>query len=771
MPHAPDRVQTALAERYRLEREVGRGGMATVYLAHDLKHRRLVALKVFHPDLAAALGPERFEREVDIAARLSHPHILALFDSGRVPAVAGDHGMLYYVMPFVNGESLRARLQREGALAVDEAVRVAVDVAGALAYAHAQGIVHRDIKPENVMMHEGEAMVTDFGIAKALSDADGATLTRTGFIVGTPAYMSPEQAAGDVIDGRSDVYSLACVLFEMLTGIQPFEGGALAALTRRLAEPPPSTRVHRSDIPAEIDRVLVEALSRAPEARRTAAEFAAALRAAAARPTASPAASASAPADTRAPVGPAVTPAGGGSIVVLPFTNLSPDPESEYFSDGMTDELISALTRVEGLRVVSRTSAFAFKGKPQDVRAIGYQLNVRAALEGSVRTAGRRLRVTVQLTDCISGYQLWSEAYDRDVEDVFRIQEEISRAIVSALRVRLLGPEVTHLVRPATDDLEAYTLYLKGRQLWNRRTEEALRLGLRHFERALERDPNYAMAHFGLADSYCLLGFYTALPPEEAFPRARSAALRALELDPKLTEALPTIAYVNMYHTWNWGEAEQEFRAAIRGNPGYATGHQWYGNFLALLGRVDESIAEFGKAVALDPLSPIKGAALAWGYYLGRRYREAIELARRALELDPAMAVTHLWLGMALDQAGAPDDAVRSYEDGVRHSKGEPLGLAFLAHGLARAGRIDEARARLAELEEMRSRRYVSAYDLAVIHTGLGDTEGALDLLQRGYEERTHWMALLQVEPRLDPLRSHPRFARLLERMQLAPNH
>jgi tetratricopeptide (TPR) repeat protein len=340
---------------------------------------------------------------------------------------------------------------------------------------------------------------------------------------------------------------------------------------------------------------------------------------------------------------------------------------------------------------------------------------------------------------------------------------------VSALRVRLLGPEVTRLVRPATDDLEAYTLNLKGRQLWNRRTEESLRLGLRHFERALERDPNYAMAHFGLADSYCLLGFYTALPPEEAFPRARSAALRALELDPKLTEALPTIAYVNMYHTWNWGEAEQDFRAAIRANPGYATGHQWYGNFLAVLGRFDESIAEFGKAVALDPLSPIKGAALAWGYYFGRRYREAIELARRALELDPAMAVTHLWLGMALDQAGATDDAVRSYEEGVRHSKGEPLGLAFLAHGLARAGRIDVARARLAELEEMRRRRYVSAYALAVVHTGLGDAEAALDLLQRGYEERTHWMALLQVEPRLDPLRSHPRFVRLLQAMRLEP--
>ncbi len=306
--------------------------------------------------------------------------------------------------------------------------------------------------------------------------------------------------------------------------------------------------------------------------------------------------------------------------MVLPFANLGPNAESEYFSDGMTDELIGALTRVEGLRVVSRTSAFAFKGKHQDIRAIGAQLNVRAALEASVRTAGRRLRVTVQLSDCTSGYQLWAEVYDRDVEDVFKIQDEISRAIVSALRVRLLGPEVTRLVRPATDDLEAYTLCLKGRQLWNRRTEEALRIGLRHFERAVERDPNYAMAHVGLADSYCLLGFYTALPPGEAFPRARAAALRALELDPKVTESRPTLAYCSMYHTWDWEEAEREFQAAIRGNPGYATGHQWYGNFLAVLGRFEESMAEFGTAVALDPLSPIKGAALAWGHYFARRY-------------------------------------------------------------------------------------------------------------------------------------------------------
>jgi tetratricopeptide (TPR) repeat protein len=436
----------------------------------------------------------------------------------------------------------------------------------------------------------------------------------------------------------------------------------------------------------------------------------------------------------------------------------------------MTAELISALTRVEGLRVVSRTTAFAFKGKPRDVRSIGAELNVRAALEGSVRQAGRRLRVSAQLTDLSSGYQIWSEVFDRDVEDVFAIQEEISRAIVSGLRVRLLGPDATRLIRPATDDLEAYTLYLKGRQLWNRRSEEALRIGLRHFERALERDPIYAMAHAGLADSYCILGFYTALPPGEAFPRAREAAHRALELDPKLSEARPTLAYVTMYHQWDWAEAERQFQAAIRASPGYATAHQWYGNFLAILGRADESRSEFGKAVALDPLSPTKCAALGWGLYFGRQYQEAVAQCRRALELDPGMAVTHLWLGLALDQQGQLPQAVAAYEESVRLSPREPLGIAFLAHGLARAGRTDEARARLAQLEEMRAERYVSAYDLAVIHVGLGETEAALALLQRGLEERTHWMALLGVDPRLDPLRPNPVFQGLLGALRLEPH-
>ena len=498
-------------------------------------------------------------------------------------------------------------------------------------------------------------------------------------------------------------------------------------------------------------------MARDPERRLTAQEFSAALVEARSNRLTAPVSAESA----RGP--------GSGSIVVLPFANMSPDPDTEYFSDGMTDELITALTRIEGLHVVSRTSAFAFKGKPQDVRTIGSQLNVRTALEGSVRKAGARLRVTAQLTDVTTGYQLWSESFDRDLEDVFAIQEEITRAIVSALRVKLLGPDSTRLVRPATDDLEAYTLYLKGRQLWNQRTEESLKLGLRHFERALERDPRYGMAHAGVADSYCILGFYTALPPTEAFPRARDAALRALELDPHLSEARPTLAYVSMYHEWDWSAAERQFRAAIKSNPGYATAHQWYGNFLAGLRRFDESTAEFTKAIALDPLSALRASALGWSYYFARRYDESIAQCRRSLELDPHLAVTYLWLGLAYDAAGAGDEAVPAYEEAVRLSRGAPLSLAFLAHGLARAGQKHEAGRRLRELQDISTRRYVSSYDLAVICAGMDDPESALDLLERGYRERTHWMALLQVDPRLDPLRDSPRFCRMLDSMGFPP--
>jgi TolB-like protein/Tfp pilus assembly protein PilF len=455
----------------------------------------------------------------------------------------------------------------------------------------------------------------------------------------------------------------------------------------------------------------------------------------------------------------------GRSVAVLPFASLSPDPDNEYFADGVTDELINALAKVGGLHVVSRTSAFAFKGKLEDVRAIGARLQVKSVLEGSVRRAGRRLRVTAQLIDVADGFLLWSDTFDREMEDVFAIQDEISRAIVGALKVKLFGSQQQVLVKPATDDLEAYTLYLKGRHFWNRRTEQTLWQGLEYFQRAIARDPSFAQAHAGVADTYAILGFYSALPPTEAFPKAKAAALQALANDPALAEAHPALAYVYMYHDWDWAAAEKEFVTAIALNPGYATAHQWYGNFMAVLGRFDESAAAFGKAIALDPLSPLKQAALGWSHYFARRYEEAAAECRRALELDPGYWVAHLWLGIALEELGAPEEAIREFEEALRLSGRNVAGLGFLGHALAIAGRLPEARQVIQDLIHLGAERYVSPYDIGVIHLGLGESDAALQWLERAYAERDHQMTFLLVDPRLDVVRTSPRFVSLMGKM------
>jgi TolB-like protein/Flp pilus assembly protein TadD len=737
-----------LQERYRLERELGSGGMATVFLAHDLRHDRSVAVKVLRPEIAAGVGAERFLREVRLAARLQHPHILPVFDSGEAA------GCLWYAMPYVEGESLRHRLEREGRLELDDALRLARQVADALDYAHRRGVIHRDVKPANILLSEGHALLADFGVARPVLTAGGAgpadaALTEVGIAVGTPAYMSPEQAMGaDQLDGRSDIYALGCVIFEMLSGHPPFAGGnAQAVMARHITELVPSVRTAADAVPAWVDTVIQRALAKQAEARfASAGELARAL---------VPGAPTEVVAGVRAE----------RSIAVLPLANLSPDPENEYFADGMTDELINALAKVPGLRVVSRTSAFAFKGRQQDVRSIGAQLSVECVLEGSVRRSGRRLRTAVQLVNVADGYQLWSETFDREMEDVFAVQDEISRGIVSALKLRLLGETAGPLVKSATADFEAYTLYLKGRLYWNRRSDDSLRQGLRYFEQALERDPNYPLAYVGLADSYVLLGFYTAIPPVEAFPRAKAAAETALRLDPTLGEAYPTLAYVKMYYEWDWPGALAAFRQAIERNPGYATAYQWQGNCLALLGRFDASIASFQRGVELDPLSGIKNAALGWGHYFARRYPEALAQQRRALEIDPQLAVAHLWAGLSLESAGQLAEAVERFEDAVRLLGRDPVALSFLAHAVALSGATRRAESLLEELADMSTRRYVSAYDIAVACLGLGRHDDAIAWLERGYTERTHWMALLKVDPRLDPLRADPRFASLIVRM------
>jgi len=613
MTDVRDPLQTALTDRYRIEREIGRGGMATVYLAQDLKHARSVAVKVLHPHLAANLGPERFLREIQIAARLQHPHIVPLYDSGQ----AG--GLLYYVMPYVEGESLRQRLQREKQLPLDDALALARAVAAALDYAHRHQVVHRDIKPENVMLHEGEAMVTDFGIAKAVTAAADTSLTQTGTAVGTPAYMSPEQAAGEAeLDGRSDVYSLGCVLYEMLGGRTPFTGPtAQAIIAQTFTTPVPPLRSVRDTVPDWIEQPVMKALAKAPAERfATPAQFAQAL---------------VAPAGTATPPGSSPAASAVKSIAVLPFVNMSADPENEYFTDGIAEEIINALTKIQALRVASRTSAFAFKGKNEDIGDIGRKLKVATILEGSVRKAGNRLRVTAQLVNVADGYHLWSERYDRELEDVFAIQDEIAGNIVKALRVVLSEDEKRAIEKVPTANVQAYDYYLRGRQFFHQWRRKGVEYARRMFERAIEIDPNYALAHAGIAD--CCSFIYTYWDASAAhLEQADAASRKAIELDPELAE-VHTSRGLALAFAKRHEEADKEFQAAIRLNPKLFEAHYFYARARVQQGKLAEAAQSFEEACRLRPddyQAPTFHAMVLEG--LGRK-AEALAIRRRALPL------------------------------------------------------------------------------------------------------------------------------------------
>ncbi|MEK6609635.1 MAG: protein kinase, partial [Gemmatimonadota bacterium] len=585
MTDLAERLRDALSDRYAIEHEVGQGGMATVFLAHDLKHDRSVALKVLHPELAAALGPERFLREIRVAARLNHPHIVPLHDSGQ----AGE--LLYYVMPYVDGESLRQRLTREKQLPIEEALEIARDVAAALDYAHRQQVVHRDIKPENVMLHEGEALVTDFGIAKAISAAGGPSITQTGMSVGTPAYMSPEQAAGEADpDGRSDVYSLGCVLYEMLAGHAPFSGPtAQAIITRRFTEPVPSVRAARPTVPESVDQAVTKALAKVPADRfATGAQLAQAL---VVHTGTTPPGTSTALATQAA--------GAGKSIAVLSFVNMSNDPENEYFSDGIAEEIINALSKVQALQVASRTSSFAFKGKNEDIGEIGRKLKVGTVLEGSVRKAGVKLRVTAQLVNVADGYHLWSERYDRQLEDVFAIQDEIAENIVKALRVVLSEREKRAIEKAPAENVEAYDYYLRGRQFFHQFRRTGIQFARRMFERAMEIDPGYVRAYAGAADCCSFLYMYWD-GSRANLDGADTYSRKALELGPELAEAHASRGLA-VSLSKRYEEAEREFETAIRLDPRLFEAHYFYGRASFQQSKNVEAVQHYEEASRVRP--------------------------------------------------------------------------------------------------------------------------------------------------------------------------
>ena len=750
-----DSLAAALSGRYRIEREIGQGGMAIVFLGHDLRHDRPVALKILRPELASEIGPDRFLREIKLAARLTHPHILPLHDSGE----AG--GFLFYVMPYVDGESLRDRMNRDGKLPVGDAVEIARQVATALEHAHRQGIVHRDIKPENILLQSGVAMVADFGIAKALSEAAGEqTLTRTGMAIGTPAYMSPEQAMGETnVDGRSDIYSLASVVFEMLGGDPPFTGSNVqAVITRRLMDTPPHIRALRNVSDAMDDAICRGLAREAVDRFPTATAFAAAMVAAAQL----------SPHPSPVPAVPVAAASDATSIAVLPFVNLSADPENEYFSDGMTEEIINAIAKVEGLQVASRTSSFALKGKNLDIAEAGRKLHAGSVLEGSVRKAGNRIRIAVQLINVANGYHIWSETYDRQLEDVFAIQDEISRAIVGALKVRLTGDQQrAPLVVPATENLEAYTLYLRGRFFYNHFTESDLKRSLDLYRQALAEDPKYARAYAGIADSW--IGMADDwLSPDDAYPRAKEAAERALALDPTLPEAYTALGKVLGWYEWDFRGAVAKIESALALNPNYAEAHFVLGSVLPCIGRLEDATPEIRRALELDPLHWEVGFWVARFLVYEGRYAKAIEQAKAMFEISPTLYRAYLIMGHAHFELGDPHAALEDYRRAQALEGSVPSYDAFVARALALTGEEEKARRILAGLVERSRERYIRPEVLAVGYAAIGDLDQAFAHLGEALAARSAGLIYLAVDQIYAPLRADPRFRELVKQVGLS---
>jgi len=751
-----DSLSSALAERYRIQRELGSGGMATVYLAEDLKHQREVALKILHPELAVSLGAERFLREIEIAARLTHPNILPLFDSGR----AGESSeFLYYTMPYLTGESLRDRLNREKQLPIDDAVRIATEVAEALGYAHAQGVVHRDVKPENVLFQAGHALVADFGIAHAVSEAGGARLTETGLAVGTPVYMAPEQAAGDRdIDARSDVYALGCVLYEMLSGDPPFVASTVQAmLVRKAVEPAPSVSTVRDTVPPQVAAAVATALARVPGDRfANAEEFAQALRTT----------------TTRQQV------ADRATIAVLPFANLSADPENEYFSDGITEEIINAVAAIRDLRVTARTSAFQFKGKDDDIRDIGRKLGVGTILEGSVRKVGDRVRVTAQLIDVAAGFHIWSERFDSELRDVFAVQEEIARAIAGRLKSevaphapqrhasRQRGP--APVTRSPRIDPAAYDAYLRGRYHRRRMFSggDAIERALAGYREAIALDPGFAPAYGALAELHVVLSIgFGARPSREVMPEARTAAERALSLDPDLAEAHLARALVAMYDEWDYTAAKEGIDRAVALNPSFVDAHFWAEWYFTYIERDMERAMEANRRAAeLDPLDLNIASRFTQVQIIFGQHDAAIQRLEDILRMDPQHMVSYLELADAYGRRGDYDKSLAAAERALALSGGQSVAAVGVAIAVVGAGAGDRDRARelLHQLTERADREYVSPFWLGLGHAALGEMDRAFEYLVRAQRDRDPSLLYITAVPRLIGLQDDPRYERVL---------
>lgn len=754
---------------YEIRSKIGQGGMGEVYLAQDTKLDRSVALKILPQKYSDDKDRmRRFVREARSVSALNHPNILTIYEIGET------NGTHFIATEYVEGETLQTRLKRES-LSLKSTLEIALQVASALDAAHRAGIVHRDIKPDNVMVRQdGIVKVLDFGIAKLTAsdrsdvDAEGATRiqveTRVGTIMGTVAYMSPEQARGQETDTRTDIWSFGCVLYEMLTGQKPFQGETMTDVLANIVHREPAPILgHRQETPAELERIVAKAVSKNKDERyQSAKELFSDLKQLETRMLVDAEITRSREREDISPLQPASF---LNSIAVLPFANISAEKDNEYFSEGLTEEIIMNLSKLQKLKVVARGSVMRYVKEGKTHKQAAQDLGVQYLLEGSVRRQGKNLRITAQLIDAMRDVYLWAETYRGTIEDIFEIQEKVAAEIVQTLQLRLSPDEKQILRKRFTQNTEAYQLYLQGRFFWNKRSEEGLKIAIKYFEQAIEKDPRYALAWAGIADSYSVLGEYGNIPRRELYPKAEAAVFKALEIDDRLAEVHTSFASLLMLSKWDWVNSEKEFKLALELNPNYATAYHWYSQWLWSMGRLEESLQMISRAAELDPVSQaiLKDKGLA--FYYDRQYENAIEMAGKTLELDPNYAAAHRLLSLAYQGQELFDEAIAANQNWGKLTGNKIETSVSLAQIYAVSGQTEATR-KLVEVVKQDPHLIDQAYrGLALVYAALGENDTALELLEKAYQRREESLLSLKVDPKVDRLRSHPRFIALLKKI------